>query len=107
MPSLRDDAEKIINAAITAALPDNAVKRTLDEIVFSSGRVVLVAAGKAAWQMANAAWDVLGNRIDRGVVVTKYDHCKGPIGKLEIFEAGHPVSDANSYMATDRALECV
>lgn len=107
VPSLRDDAEKIINATITAALPDNAVKRTLDEIVFSSGRVVLVAAGKAAWQMANAAWDVLGNRIDRGVVVTKYDHCKGPIGKLEIFEAGHPVSDANSYMATDRALECV
>ena len=57
--------------------------------------------------MAKAAWDEIGDRIDSGVVVTKYDHSKGPIGKLEIFEAGHPVSDANSYAATERALECV
>lgn len=107
MPSLRKDADKIINAALTAALPDNAVKRTLEKISFSSGKVVLVAAGKAAWQMAKAAWDNAGDKIDCGVVVTKYDHSKGPIGKLEIFEAGHPVSDENSYKATARALECV
>ena len=107
MPSLRKDADKIINAALTAALPDNAVKRTLEKIAFSSGKVVLVAAGKAAWQMAKAAWDNAGDKIDCGVVVTKYDHSKGPIGKLEIFEAGHPVSDENSYKATARALECV
>ena len=107
MPSLRKDADKIINAALTAALPDNAVKRTLEKITFSSGKVVLVAAGKAAWQMAKAAWDNAKDRIDCGVVVTKYDHSKGPIGKLEIFEAGHPVSDENSYKATARALECV
>lgn len=107
MPSLRKDADKIINAALTAALPDNAVKRTLEKITFSSGKVVLVAAGKAAWQMAKAAWDNAGDKIDCGVVVTKYDHSKGPIGKLEIFEAGHPVSDENSYKATARALECV
>lgn len=107
MPSLRKDADKIINAALTAALPDNAVKRTLEKITFSSGKVVLVAAGKAAWQMAKAAWDNAGDKIDCGVVVTKYNHSKGPIGKLEIFEAGHPVSDENSYKATARALECV
>ena len=107
MTSLRQDADRIIKSALFAALPDTAVRKALKEITFSSGKLVLVSAGKAAWQMAKAAWDEIGDRIDSGVVVTKYDHSKGPIGKLEIFEAGHPVSDANSYAATERALECV
>lgn len=88
-------------------MPDNAVRRALKEISFGSGRIVLVAAGKAAWQMAKAAWDEIGLIISKGVVITKYDHSKGPIGNLEIFEAGHPVSDENSYRATGRAIEVV
>ena len=68
------------------------------------GRVVLVAAGKAAWQMAKAAHDVMGNRIDSGVVVTKYDHVMGPIGNFICCEAGHPVPDENSFAATREAL---
>ena len=107
MTSLRQDADRIISSALFAALPDTAVRKALKEITFSSGKLVLVSAGKAAWQMAKAAWDEIGDHIDSGLVVTKYDHSKGPIGKLEIFEAGHPVSDANSYAATERALECV
>ena len=71
------------------------------------GRLVLIAAGKAAWQMAKAAYDVLGTAITGGAVITKYDHVKGPIGALELFEAGHPVPDENSYRATSRALELV
>ena len=107
MASLRQDADKIIGSALEAALPDNAVRKALDEISFGKGRIRLVAAGKAAWQMARAAWDAIGNRIDGGVVVTKYDHSMGPIGNLEIVEAGHPVSDENSYMGTRKAIDCV
>ena len=107
MSILRQDADSIIKSALDAALPDNAVRKALDEIKFNKGKIVLVAAGKAAWQMAKAAWDSLEDRIDGGVVVTKYDHSKGPIGNLEIFEAGHPVSDANSYAATQKAIDCV
>ena len=105
--TLRQDADKIIKDALYAALPDTAVKKALKEIKFSKGKVLLVSVGKAAWQMAKAAWDEAGNRIDGGVVITKYDHSKGAIGNLEIFEAGHPVSDANSYRATEKAIECV
>lgn len=105
--SLRQDADKIIKAALNCALPDNAVSKALRQIRFRAGKTVLVAAGKAAWQMANAAYREMGDRIDRGVVVTKYDHSKGKIGNLQIFEAGHPVSDANSYSATQKALDCV
>ncbi len=107
MSSIRQDADKIIGSALFAALPDTAVKKALKEITFSEGKVVLVSAGKAAWQMAKAAWDAVGDRIEGGVVVTKYDHSKGPIGNLEIFEAGHPVSDENSYKATSHAIDCV
>ena len=105
--TLRQDADRIIKNALFAALPDTAVKKALGEIKFSEGKVVLVALGKAAWQMAKAAWDQAGSRIDGGVVITKYDHSKGAIGNLEIFEAGHPVSDSNSYNATARAIEIV
>ncbi len=108
MQTLRMDADRIIEAAIHAALPDTAVKKALKEIAFpEGGRLILVATGKAAWQMAKAAWDEIGGKVDRGVVVTKYDHSKGAIGNLEIYEAGHPVSDKNSYEATGKAIEAV
>lgn len=67
MSSLRQDADRIIKDALVAALPDNAVRRALKEITFGSGRIVLVAAGKAAWQMAEAAWNEAGNLIDSGI----------------------------------------
>ena len=105
--SLREDANKIMKAALAAAMPDAAVHAALEKAEFSSGKLVLIAAGKAGWQMAKAAYDQLGERIDHGVVVTKYDHSKGPIGNLEIYEAGHPVPDANSFRATQAAIDAV
>ena len=103
---LRAHADAIAAAAIRAVQPDDAVRRALEGQEFP-GRVVLVAAGKAAWQMAKAAYDCLGSRIDRGVVVTKYGHALGKIGTLTIREAGHPVPDENSFAGTQRALELV
>ena len=49
--NLRNDANAIIRSSINAVKPDEAVSRALAgrEV---TGRVVLVAAGKAAWQMA-------------------------------------------------------
>ena len=104
--SLRNDADRIVRDAIAAVQPDAAVRRALEGRTFP-GRVMLVAAGKAAWQMAKAASDFLGDRIDRGVVVTKYDHVMGPIPKCECFEAGHPVPDENSFRGTQAALDLV
>ena len=73
----------------------------------AGGRVVLVALGKAAWQMAKSASDILGNRVDRGIVITKYDHVRAELPGLECYEAGHPVPDENSFRATERAIELV
>ena len=103
---LRNDANQIISAAIQAVQPDAAVQRALEGREFL-GRVVLVSTGKAGWQMAKAAYDCLGDRIDSGVVVTKYDHVMGPIANFVCCEAGHPVPDENSFAGTRKALELV
>jgi len=103
---LRAHADKIINASIRAVQPDAAVQRALAGKEFP-GRVLLVAAGKAAWQMAKAAYDCLGSRIENGVVVTKYDHVMGPIANFRCCEAGHPVPDENSFTGTQEALDLV
>ena len=57
--------------------------------------------------MAKAARDCLGDRIEKGIVITKYDHVKGPLGKIDCREAGHPVPDENSFAATQTAIDLV
>ncbi len=103
---MRNDAMAIINRAIRAVQPDEAVHRALAGRKFL-GRVLLVAAGKAAWQMAFAAQQCLGDRIDAGVVVTKYGHVKGHIDRCVCYEAGHPVPDENSFRGTQAAIDLV
>jgi hydroxypyruvate reductase len=105
--NIRYDAQHIISAAITAALPDTAVIKALEDEKFSGGRLLLVAVGKAAWSMAKAACDILGDQIEDGVVITKYDHAKGDLPRVRIYEAGHPVPDANSFAATEQAIQLV
>ena len=104
--SLRAKADAVVSAAIAAVLPDEAVRRALETRDFP-GRIFLVAAGKAAWQMANAANSILGNRISNGIVITKYGHVPAPIPGLLCREAGHPVPDENTFTATREALDLV
>lgn len=104
---LRKDAEEIIQGAIGAALPDAAVRRAMEQCPLGEGKVVLVSVGKAAWQMAKAAADLLGDRISAGVVVTKYGHSMGPVSNFEIIEAGHPVPDGNSFRGAEAAIRLV
>lgn len=102
--SLRQDAQTIYQAAIRASLPDRAVRDALADWTPPTGRTLLLAVGKAAWRMAQAAQQALGGRIDGGLVVTKYEHSEGPLDGIEIIEAGHPVPDDNSVRAAQRAL---
>lgn len=104
--NLRAHADAIVAASIKAVQPDEAVSRALAGQTFT-GRIVLVAVGKAAWQMAKAAHECLGSRIDSGVVITKYGHIMGPIANFDCREAGHPVPDENSFAGTQAALDLV
>lgn len=103
---LRRDARQIVLSSLHAVLPDQAVRRALQNLPLKGRRVWLVAAGKAGWQMAKAAVDALGC-VDGGVVVTKYGHVKGEIPHVVCYEAGHPVPDENGFLATQKAVELV
>ena len=59
---LRKASFSIIGAAIKDAMPDASVEKALKEKTFP-GRINLVAIGKAAWQMANAAHSILERQI--------------------------------------------
>ena len=105
--SILQDVDIIVKNAIRAASPDEAVKRAIKRLSNQNGKTVLVAVGKAAWQMAATAYEALGNRVSEGIVVTKHGYAQGPIGPFVIVEAGHPVPDENSYAAADQAIELV
>ena len=102
--ALRQDADAIVAAAIEAVLPDAAVVRALEHERFP-GRIFLVAAGKAAWRMAQAACACVP--IERGVVVTKAGHAMGALPRVDCYEGGHPVPNEGSYRGTRAALEMV
>lgn len=102
---MREDSNGIIRQAIAAVQPDAAVQRALNGRDFPDGRVILIAIGKAAWQMASTARQTLGARIHQGLVITKYGHAMGDIPGVTIYEAGHPVPDAGSFRATEAVLK--
>ncbi|TCT12226.1 hydroxypyruvate reductase [Natranaerovirga pectinivora] len=106
MSSVRKDAFVMIKESINAVLPEAAVVKALKEKDFI-GNIVVIAIGKAAWNMANATKNTLGDRISKGIVITKYEHAKGPIKNFEIIEAGHPVPDKNAIIGANKALELV
>ena len=71
---LYNHARKIYSTSISENMPNEAVKRALNDLELGSGRLVLISIGKAGWEMAKTAYEILGDKIDSGVVITKYDH---------------------------------
>ncbi|GHV73102.1 D-glycerate 2-kinase [Spirochaetia bacterium] len=103
MDTIYADANTLIKRSIEANLPGAAVRKALAAHRFT-GQLSVAAIGKAAWTMAKAAHEELGNRIKTGIVITKYEHSQGAIPGMEIIEAGHPLSDENTIRGTEKAL---
>ncbi|MBO5212271.1 MAG: glycerate kinase [Clostridia bacterium] len=100
---LREDAKEIYTYAINQSLPKQAVSKALESFE-PDGKIYLVAIGKASWQMAKYAYDILKERITKGIVITKYGHSLGDISNFDIYEAAHPVPDENTLRATNAVL---
>jgi hydroxypyruvate reductase len=75
-----------------------------------AGRVILLAAGKAAGSMAETAEDFYLNRLKLpaerlcGVAVARHGYGR-PTRVVTMIEAGHPVPDAAGLEAAQRALD--
>ena len=66
----------------------------------------LLAIGKAACAMAKAARAHFGDRIIKGLVITRYGYSY-PVHNYQIMESGHPYPDENSFEAGKAAMEMV
>ncbi|MDK9711263.1 glycerate kinase type-2 family protein [Acidaminobacter sp.] len=106
MNRIRQDALRIIDSSIDGVLPEAAVQTALKDRAITKA-VTVIAIGKAAWRMAEASYSVLGEKIRRGLIVTKYGHSQGVLPNFEIIEAGHPIPDENSVLGAEKALEMV
>ncbi len=100
------DAEEIIRKSIADILPDNAVRTALVNKRFPKD-VYVVAVGKAAWKMAQTCQQIMGERIRRGIILTKYGYAQEGLKGFEVVEAGHPIPDENSLAGTQKILEMV
>ncbi len=92
---------------IRESLPDIAVTNILENYEAPSGDLYILSIGKAGWQMARTAADLLKGKYKKGYLITKYDHVKEKIENFEIFEAGHPLVDENSLAATDAVIRAL
>jgi len=106
MTTLLEDAQAILREAIEAVLPEAAVEKALARHDIQ-GEAIVIAIGKAAWRMANAAVGMLQDKVLGGIVITKYGHALGDIPGLVIMEADHPVPDENGVHAAREALRLV
>ncbi len=104
--ALRDDPERFLyslfEAAVRAVQPKTCLSRHLPAP--PKGRLVVLAAGKAAASMAaateefyNTRWP--GTQID-GLAITRYGHAC-PTNHIQVCEAGHPFPDAAGMQASE------
>jgi len=117
---MRSDAESLFRSAVQRVNPYEAVKRfvhlkgnrlflgeqdvsdvELDLEAFD--HVYLAGGGKATAPMARAMEDLLGERIDAGVISVKYGFTDD-LTRTEISEAGHPLPDQNGVRGTQKIL---
>ncbi|HEX7792536.1 MAG TPA: glycerate kinase [Afipia sp.] len=98
----------IFDAAVAAAHPDRILAEHLPPA--PRGRIICLAAGKAAGALAHAAERhyLDEGRIDparlSGLATTRHGYSR-PTRRIEIVEAGHPVPDEAGLKAASRTLD--
>ncbi len=98
----RSDARAIFAAALASADPREAVRKALRAV--NARRIWLVGAGKAAAAMAEAAEEVLGDRIAGGAINVKHGYSLR-LRRCSVTECGHPVPDAAGVEGARKILD--
>ena len=104
---LRSFLAGLFRTAVAAAHPAACLPPLLPEP--PHGRLIMLAAGKAAGAMAEVAEDFYLNRLKLpanrlcGLAVARHGYGR-PTKAVTMIEAGHPVPDAAGLEAADRAL---
>ena len=107
MTDRRPLLREIFDAAVAAAHPDVVLSAHLPPA--PKGRVICLAAGKAAAAMAAAAERHYLDRLAlppsllSGIATTRHGHGV-PTRRIKVIEAGHPVPDEASLQAAEESL---
>ncbi len=113
----REHLGRLIGAALVAADPLSAVRHHLRAEpggvrvgrrtwkLERGSRVFVIALGKAAPAMARAALEILGDRIDAGVVTTLAPLSPPFPDWMQVIQTGHPLPDAESLRAGRATLD--
>lgn len=113
-----EDILKIYTAALQAVQPMHLIRQVLfldEKNLYIAGhiiprekisRLIIVAAGKAAYAMAKEAELQLGDLISDGICITKYGHSE-KLNTIKIIESAHPVPDENSVIAGQKTLALI
>jgi glycerate 2-kinase len=114
---LDNKIKKILQAALSSVDPYNLIKqqfichkgiltlpagKKIDLRVYS--RIFICGAGKGVAPMCKALEELLGDRLYQGKIIVKYDHLVD-LNKTDIYQAAHPVPDANALIATGKMIE--
>jgi hydroxypyruvate reductase len=108
-PAARALLRRLFDIAVAAAHPQTCLAAHLPDPP-RAGRLVILAAGKAAGAMAEVAerhyLDALKWPADRlaGIAVTRHGYGR-PTRILPVAEAGHPMPDTAGLAAAEKALE--
>jgi hydroxypyruvate reductase len=98
----RGALERIFRAAVAAAHPTLCLPPHLP-VPPPRGRLIVLAAGKAAGSMAEVAEKAYGSVEIEGLAVARHGYgC--PLQRLAMIEAGHPVPDEGSVKGARAAL---
>lgn len=107
MSSLINNFFQILNSSLQVISPrfifQNKIKISSSTIEFENSqlnlsqfkRIFVIGFGKASSAMATELEKYLLDKIEDGVVITKYGF-KTPTKKIKVYEAGHPIPDENS-----------
>lgn len=113
---IRRDARSIFLAGVDAVNPKNAVKKHLclrenlliaEDVKYDLNRfenIYVIGAGKASAAMAQAVEELLGEKINSGLVNTKFGYGL-PLGKVQLIEAGHPVPDEAGFRGAQKIVQ--
>jgi glycerate 2-kinase len=107
---LRAATAKILASGLEAADPFRLIQRNLRikgsiveafgaRIPLDRGRLILIAAGKAASRMAAAAEGILDRKLDAGLAVDV--SAQAPLSRVRLMLAGHPVPDERGLRAAE------
>lgn len=104
MNALRENAQQIFQAAIAAANPYDAVKKHfVVDAQFS--KIHLIAFGKAACAMANAAQALIPqNLLGDALAVTNYENVVA-VPNVQVLGAAHPLPDLAGFHAAQQVAQ--